>query len=75
MSKLQQQRIKAKLSQSELARLSGVSIRTLQAYEVKQHNIDGAKIKTLLKLTQALGCTLADILEDEELVKMLEESE
>lgn len=59
------------LSQGDLSKLSGISVRTLQHYEQGSMNIDKANLKTLLQLTISLNCKLIDILEDEELIKML----
>lgn len=64
---LQDQRKKAGLSQAELAAVSGVKVRTLQQYESGQRNINGAKLDTLCTLALALGCTVFDIIEDDQL--------
>ena len=49
MSKLQEQRIKKGITQQELSNKTGISKRTIEAYEGKYHNLSGAKLKTLLK--------------------------
>lgn len=64
---LQDVRISKGLSQTELANLSGVNIRTLQSYEQGLKNIDGAKLDTLLNLSSTLNCNISDILESESL--------
>lgn len=64
---LQELRKKAKLSQSELATISGVNVRTIQHYEIGARKIDSAKLDTLCALALALGCNVQDIIEDEEL--------
>lgn len=64
---LQTQRKKAKLSQSELAAISGVKLRTIQQYEVGQRDINGAKLNTICTLALALNCSVYDILDDEQL--------
>ena len=51
------------LSQPELARLSGVSLRSIQMYEQKNKNINRASAETVLRLSRALRCTMEDILE------------
>lgn len=71
MSKLKNVRNLKKLSQSELATASGVKVRTIQQYEQGQKSIDGAKIKTLAQLAQALDCSITDIIEDAETIKIL----
>ena len=68
---LQQARLRAGLSQSGLAKASGINLRTLQQYEQGSRSIDGASLETLCKLAAALGCTIFDILESEELKEML----
>ncbi len=71
---LQEMRLKAELSQSQLAIKAGISKRVLQNYEQGRMSIDGAKLKTLLNLAYALNCRLIDILNDEELKDLLRKS-
>ena len=54
------------LSQNELAKLSGVSVRSIQLYEQKVNDIDKAQAQTLYKLARVLGCSIEDILENPE---------
>ena len=54
------------LSQSELAKLSGVNIRSIQLYEQRVNDIDRAQAQTLYKLSRVLGCTMEDLLENPE---------
>lgn len=72
-SKLQNARLTAGLSQSQLASAAGLNVRTLQCYEQGAKDINGAKLATLLKLCLALDCKLGDILTDEVTVKLLEQ--
>lgn len=51
------------LSQSQLAKTSGVSIRFIQLYEQRQNNINNAQYNHLSALTRVLGCKVEDILE------------
>ena len=51
------------LSQSELAKLTGVSLRSIQMYEQRGNDIDKAQGKTLYKLSVVLGCQIEDLLE------------
>ena len=69
MSRLQEKRIAAGLSQSQLAKAAGVAVGVLQHYEQGTRQIDGAKIETLADLAAALGCKIADILESPELAE------
>lgn len=63
MSKLKTIRESKEMSQSKLAEVSGVNLRTLQYYEQGYKDINKAQGITLLKLSQALECTIEDLLE------------
>ena len=54
------------ISQSELAKLSGVTIRSIQLYEQRVNDIDKAQGHTLYKLAKALGCQIEELLENPE---------
>lgn len=69
VTKLRTVRVRSGLSQSELAAASGVPKKTLQRYEQEPYKIDGAKLKTLCGIAEALSCGIADIIEDDELVE------
>lgn len=62
-SRLKKQREISKMSQSQLSKSSGVSIKTIQAYEQKIKDINQGKYATLQKLSDALNCDISDILE------------
>ncbi len=51
------------LSQSELAKASGVSLRSIQMYEQRVNDIDKAQAQTVYKLSRVIGCTMEDLLE------------
>ena len=70
-TKLYKMRVKRGLSQNKLAEHSGVSNRTIRAFEQSENPIDGAKLKTLCKLCLALDCRFEDILESQEVIEML----
>lgn len=70
--KLQAARKAAGMSQSQLAKAAGVSVRVLQDYERGARDINGAKLVTLLKICNALDCSLRDILADPETLDLLE---
>ena len=59
---LKLQRERMGLSQSQLADMSGINIKTIQAYEQRQKDIKSAKFETLQKLSVALGCEIVDLL-------------
>lgn len=52
------------LSQSQLAKLANVKIRSIQMYEQKQNDIDKAQANTLFALAKALNCSIEDLLEN-----------
>lgn len=56
-------RQKAGLSQSELADLSGISVRTIQQYEQRQKSINKARVESLIVLSKALFCSVEDLFE------------
>lgn len=65
MTKLQERRRAAGLSQSKLAEMVGLSVRTVQHYEQGTLDINGAAALTVYRLAQALGCWVEDLLEKE----------
>ena len=70
MSKLQEMRKTRGMSQNDLASLTGISKRVIQAYEqMKDRSLDGAGLDKLVPLALALGCKISDLLEDGELIE------
>ena len=65
MSKLQEKRKAAGLSQSQLAGLAGLSVRTLQHYEQELLAFNKAAAVTVCRVARALGCQVEDLLETE----------
>lgn len=55
------------ISQTELAKLSGVKLRSIQMYEQKVNMIDKAQAGTVYKLSRVLGCSIEDLLENPEM--------
>lgn len=51
------------LSQSQLANVSGLSLRSIQLYEQRQNDINNAQYNRLQTLAKALGCKIEDLLE------------
>ena len=70
---LKEARAEAGLSQSQLADLAGISIGMLRHYENGFKDINGAKLKTLLKICKVLNCGLQGIITDEETLELLDE--
>lgn len=50
-------------TQAELAKRSGVSLRSIQMYEQRNKDINKASAETLLRLSKVLGCTMEDLIE------------
>lgn len=63
ITNLQKMRKACELSQSELANLSGVDIRSIQMYEQRRNDINKAQAGTLYKLARVLNCNIEDLLE------------
>ena len=62
-SRLRAKRINNGMSQSELARDSGVALRQIQLFEQRQRDINNASAITLLKLSRSLHCRIEDLIE------------
>ena len=62
-SNLQAARMAAGLSQSQLAKASGVPVRTLQQYEQGQKNINHARADYVIALARVLCCDCNSLLE------------
>ena len=61
-TKLQAARQAAGLSQSQLADKAGISVRTLQHYEIGDKDIRKAAVVTVIALAKALDCDITDII-------------
>lgn len=62
-SRLHTIRVRAGLSQSGLARRSGVTLRSIQMYEQRRKDLGKAAVSTVLALARTLGCRIEDLLE------------
>ncbi len=51
------------LSQSELAKASGISVRSVQLYEQRQNDINHGTYQNLKNMAQVLGCRVEDLVE------------
>ena len=56
-------RKKRKLTQEQLAMLSGVNVRSIRSYEQGDNDILKAQGDTLLMLARALDCTVEELLQ------------
>ena len=61
-STLKMIRKKRKLSQDELALLSGVNVRSIRAYEQGKNDITKAQVDTLQLLAKALDCSIEELI-------------
>lgn len=50
-------------TQAELAKMSDVSLRSIQMYEQRNKDINKASADTVYRLSKALGCTMEDLIE------------
>ena len=62
-TQLARMRAYAGLSQAELARRSGVSLRSIQMYEQRNKDINKASSESLYRISRALGCSMEDLIE------------
>ena len=75
MGKLQELRKGAGLTQKELADKAGMKCKILQQYEIDYRHIDGARLETLISLANALNCQIYELLEDDELKRLMKDYE
>lgn len=64
MGKLKNKRMEVGLSQSQLAKKAGINVRVLQHYEQVPKKFDHARFDRILKVVNALGCDIGDVIED-----------
>lgn len=50
-------------TQAELAKRSGVGLRSIQMYEQRRKNINKASVDTVYSFARVLGCTVEDLIE------------
>lgn len=51
------------LTQGELAKRSGTSIRSIQMYEQRKKNINKASVESIYQMAKVLGCSVEDLIE------------
>ena len=65
-------REKRGLTQAELSALTDISLRTIQSYESKNgRDINHASLYSLLLFSKFLRCSLIELLDDQELIKLI----
>ena len=60
---LKKVRLAAGLSQSKLAEVSGIPVRTIRQYEQKVKNLNAAKAESVIALSKALECSVEQLME------------
>lgn len=60
---LKRRRLEAGFSQSQLAEMTGIPVRTIQQYEQRQKDINKAQVQYLIVLAQALCCQVEKLVE------------
>ena len=50
-------------TQAELAKLSGISLRSIQMYEQRNKDINKGSVETVLRMARVLGCAIEDLVE------------
>lgn len=63
VSNLKLQRIKKRMTQKELANLSGVPVKCIGNYEQNHRDINHARADILYRLAQVLDCQIEDIMD------------
>ncbi|WP_298654257.1 helix-turn-helix transcriptional regulator [uncultured Eubacterium sp.] len=63
MNKLKEKRMQRELSQFQLAKASGVSLRMLQKYEQGDRDIKKAQAETVYKLAKVLNCQMEELID------------
>lgn len=64
VKKLTRLRLGHEMRQSELSELTGISVRTIQSWEL--NGMGGASLSNAYKIAYVLNCSLVDLLEDED---------
>ena len=69
--KLKQLRLAAGLSQAQMAKQAGINLRVYQYYEQGTKDISKANLATILRVCNTLGCSLADVITDQDTLDQL----
>lgn len=68
-------RMKAGLTQEQLAQKSGVSVNVVKAFDKGVRATEHAQINTLVALCNALECSISDLLNEPEMVEQTRKCE
>lgn len=67
MTRLQELRAAAGMTQTELATAAGITVGVLREYEYDRRPITGARAITAYRIAQALGCTVEDLVAERDI--------
>ena len=73
-SKLKKARMIRGYTQDVLSELSGVNIKSIASYEQNPEKLNAASVKTVIKLSNSLGCDIEDIINLEDIEKENEQA-
>lgn len=62
-SRLKRIRVSMGLTQTELAELSGINVKSIASYEQTPSKINKASVETVYKIADSLGCSIEDLIE------------
>lgn len=62
-SQLKRIRVSNGLTQTELANLSGINVKSIASYEQNPNKINKASVETIYNIADSLGCTIEDLIE------------
>jgi len=68
-SKLKKIRVSLGMTQSDLADLSGINIKSIASYEQSPEKINHASVESIYILSDCLNCSIEDIIEKDFLPK------
>lgn len=69
-TKLKAVRIRAGVTQKQLANAAGLNLRTLQHYEQGAKQFDNARVDTIISVCNALNCTFTDVIENVDYIQV-----
>lgn len=62
-SRLKRIRVSSGLTQTELADLSGINVKSIASYEQNPNKINKASVETVYNIADSLGCNIEDLIE------------
>ena len=62
-SRLKRIRVSSGLTQTELAHLSGINVKSIASYEQNPNKINKASVEAIYSIADSLGCNIEDLIE------------